>query len=144
MFKIFLALLFSVTAFAGPEHGMPVSIFGYNPCMNPGSTLVSTSNATSGNSAVEIVPLVSGQKIYICSLSVTGVSGTTPTFSLVQGTGSNCGSSQTVVLHAFTSTAGALFAFANPVAAGIVSEALCYLDTGTTPIQNYQMTYVQQ
>jgi hypothetical protein len=116
---------------------------GPNPCMNPAATLVSANGATSGTTAVQIVALSGSTKIYLCSLSVIGVSGTTPTFSLVQGTGSNCATGQTVVVQSWATTAGAIYAFANPVAVGAAGNALCYLDTGTTPIQKYTLTYVQ-
>lgn len=117
---------------------------GANPCMNPASTLVSATGATSGTAAVQIVALSGSTKIYLCSLNVMGVSGTTPTFSLVQGTGSNCATGQTKVVQPWTTAAGTLYPFANPIAVGAAGNALCYLDTGTTPIQNYTLTYVQQ
>lgn len=120
------------------------SISGSNPCVNPTSTLVSIAGATSGTAAVQIIALSGSTKVYICSMSIIGVSGTTPTFSLVQGTGSNCASSQTVLKQSWATAAGTLYAFANPVAVGVAGQAVCYLDTGTTPIQNYQITYVQQ
>lgn len=117
---------------------------GGNPCLNPSATLVSATGATSGTSAVQIVALSGSTKIYLCSLSVIGVSGTNPTFSLVQGTGSNCATGQTVLVQSWATTAGAIYAFANPVAVGVAGNALCYLDTGTTPVQRYTLTYVQQ
>lgn len=117
---------------------------GGNPCHNPSATLVSATGATSGTAAVQIVALSGTTKIYVCSLSVIGVSGTTPTFSLVQGTGSNCANGQTVVQQSWTTTAGSIYAFANPVAVGVAGNALCYLDTGTSPVQRYTITYVQQ
>lgn len=115
-----------------------------NPCASPGATLVSLTGATSGTTASQIIALSGTTKVYICSLTVIGVSGTTPTFSLVQGTGSNCASSQTVLVQAWGTTAGALYAFANPVAVSVAGNAVCFLDGGTTPVQNYQITYAQQ
>lgn len=118
---------------------------GGNPCINPTATLVSAGGATSaGPTVTQIVALSGSTKIYVCSLTVIGVSGTTPTFSLVQGTGSNCASNQGALVPAWTTTAGALFAFANPVAVGTAAYALCWKTTGTSPIQNYTLTYVQQ
>lgn len=114
-----------------------------NPCANPASTLVSITGATAGTTAAQIVALSGTTKIYICSMTIIGVSGTAPTFSLVQGTGSNCATGQTVVKQSWATTAGTLYAFANPVAVGAAGAALCYLDAGTLPIQNYQITYVQ-
>lgn len=118
---------------------------GGHPCINPNSTLVSLGGATSaGPTTTQIIALSGSTKIYVCSLTVIGVSGTTPTFSLVQGTGSNCASNQGVLVPAWTTTAGALFAFANPVAVSTAAYALCWKTTGTSPVQNYQITYVQQ
>lgn len=115
-----------------------------NPCTSPTATLVSITGATSGTNAAQIIALSGSTKIYVCSLSVLGVSGTTPTFSLVQGTGSNCATGQTVVLQAFGTTAAQFYPFPSPVAVGGAGKALCYLDTGTNPVQNYHLTYVQQ
>jgi len=115
-----------------------------NPCENPSAILVSTGVTTSGTTAVQIVALSGTTKIFICSLTVIGQSGTTPTFSLVQGTGTNCATGQTVVVPAFTTPANTLFAFANPVSAGVAGNALCYLQTGTTPVTKVQITYIQQ
>lgn len=122
----------------------PVTMAGGNPCENPSATLISATGATAGTAAVQIIALSGTTKIYVCSLNVIGVSGTTPTFSLVQGTGSNCATGQTVVQQSWTTAAGTIYAFANPVAVGVSGNALCYLDTGTTPIQKYTLTYVQQ
>lgn len=122
----------------------PVTMAGGNPCENPSATLVSATGATAGTAAVQIVALSGTTKIYICSLNVIGVSGTTPTFSLVQGTGVACATGQTVVQQSWTTAAGTIYAFANPVAVGASGNALCYLDTGTTPIQKYTLTYIQQ
>jgi hypothetical protein len=118
---------------------------GGNPCVNPGATLQQANGTTSGTTAVQIVALSGTTKIYVCSMSVIGTSGTTPTFSLVQGTGVNCATGQGVLVPAFsTNTAGQLLAFANPVTIAPAGAALCYLPNGTTPIQTFNLTYVQQ
>ncbi len=121
-----------------------VTISGSNPCIYPGATLLSVAGATTSTNATQIIALSGTTKIYVCSLTVIGVSGTTPTFSLVQGTGSNCASSQTTVTQAFSTTANQLYQFATPVAVGVAAQELCYKDGGTSPVQNYQITYVQQ
>lgn len=124
----------------------PVTIttVGGNPCQNPAAVLNSLSVTTSGITAVQIIALSGVTKIYICSLSVIGQSGTNPTFSLVQGTGTNCVTGQTVVVPAFATPVNTLFPFANPVSAGVAGNALCYLQTGTTPITKVQLTFIQQ
>lgn len=122
----------------------PVSVVGNNPCQNPSSTLLGVSGSTSGTTAVQVIAASGATKIYLCSMTVTGVSGTTPTFSLVTGTGTNCATGQVVLMGAWTTTANTIYPFAPPVAITPSSSALCYLDTGTTPIQRYTITYVQQ
>jgi hypothetical protein len=119
---------------------------GGNPCVNPGATLVSITGATSTTNATQIIALSGSTKIYVCSMTVIAVSGSaTPTFSLVQGTGSNCASNQGTLVQAFsTATAGQVFQFANPVAVSTAGYALCYKGGGTSPVQNYQIVYAQQ
>ncbi len=123
------------------------TISGANACMNPTSTLASISSATSTTAAVQIIASSGSKKIYVCSMTVVSVSGTTPTFSLVYGTGTNCGTGQGVLIQAFptSATAGTFYTFANPTAVTPASQALCYLDTDSgTPVQNYTISYVQQ
>lgn len=141
-FAILAALLF---ALAGDVCAQVNASAGGNPCRNPAAILQSTAVTTSGTTAVQIIALSGTLKIYICSLTVINQSGTQPiTFSLVQGTGTNCATGQTVVVPAFATPANTLFAFANPVSVGVSGNALCYLQTGTTPVTKVQITFVQQ
>ncbi len=118
---------------------------GGNPCQNPQATLLSVAGATSGTAKVQIIALSGSTKIYVCALTVIGVAGTSPTFSLVSGTGSNCASATTTVVQAFGATANQLYQFANPVLVTTGGHELCYLEGGTSsPNSNYQVTYVQQ
>lgn len=119
-------------------------VTGSNACSNPHSNLQSTSFTTAGTTAVQVIALSAGTKVYICSMSVIGQSGTTPTFSLVYGTGANCVTGQTVLIPAFATPANTLFPFANPVQVTPAGQAVCYLQTGTTPVTVVAMTYVQQ
>jgi len=131
-----------VLALAAPAEAQ--SYMAGNPCLNSLAPLKSITGATSGTAATQIIALSATQTIYVCSLTVMAVSGTTPTFSLVYGTESNCATGQGTTVAAFsTATAGQVFTFAWPVAVLPAGNALCYLDSGTTPIQNYQLTYVQ-
>ena len=134
----------TAAAATDPAAVVAVSPNGGNPCLNPSSTLVAVSGVTSGTSGVQIVAASGSTKIYICSLTVVGVSGTTPKFSLEYGTGSNCVVVPVPFLGLFTTTAGVAYAFANPVYITPASQEVCYIDTGTTPVQDYMMTYVQQ
>jgi hypothetical protein len=117
---------------------------GANPCLNPHSNLQSVSFTTAGTSAVQEVALSGTLKVYVCSMSVVGQSGTTPTFSLVYGTGASCGSGQAVLIPAFATPANSMLAFANPVQLTPAGQAVCYLQTGTTPVTVAAFTYVQQ
>jgi hypothetical protein len=119
---------------------------GSNPCWNPHANLQFLSFNTSGTSATQIIAASGTTKIYVCSFLLVPTSGTTPTFGLVTGTGTNCAGGQTVLVPAFaTTTAGALFnATTNPVALTPAGGAVCYLDGGTTPVQAVILTYVQQ
>ncbi len=140
-FAILAALVF---VFASEARAQVNPSGSTNPCQNPAAILQSTGVTTSGTTAVQIIALSGTLKIYICSLTVINQSGTQPvTFSLVQGTGTNCATGQTVVVPAFATPANTLFAFANPVSAGVAGNALCYLQTGTTPVTKVQITYVQ-
>lgn len=136
-----------ITLSAAPIEAAPtVSIAqgAGNPCANPSSTLQAVLISTSGTSAVEIVALAAGKSVYLCSLNVVGVSGTTPTFSLVTGTGTNCGTGQAVYLGAWTTAANTIYPFQGPLPPAPSGKALCYLDTGTTPVQRVTLSYVQQ
>ena len=117
---------------------------GGNPCQNPAATLASVTASTSGTSAVQLIALSGSTKVYICSLTVVGVSGTSPTFSLEYGTGTACATGATVFLGAFATTAAVAYPFANPVYLTPAGQAVCYLDGGTTPVQRVMITYVQQ
>jgi len=134
------SLLLSCSLWAQQQISMP----GKNPCFDPTATLQSAAGSTSGTSAVQIVAAVASAKVYVCSLVVVGVSGTSPTFSLEYGTGTNCGSTQTVFIGAWSTAANTVYPFHVPVFVAPVGSEICYLDTGTTPVQRYAITFVQQ
>ena len=116
---------------------------GGNPCINPSADLRSITGATSGTAAVQIIPLSGTAKTYLCSNIVAGVSGTSPTFSLVYGTASNCATGQTILQQAISTVGTTLYNLGGGyvVPAG---KAVCYLNTGTLPIHKYFISYVQQ
>jgi hypothetical protein len=121
-----------------------ISTAGANPCHNPASTLNAVLTSTSGTSATQIIAISGSTKIFPCSLNVVGVSGTTPTFSLVYGTGTACATGQTVYLGAWTTTANTVYPFSGPLPPTPAGQALCYLDGGTLPVQRVTLSYVQQ
>lgn len=116
---------------------------GSNPCVNPHVNLQMVTGTTSGTAATQIIALSGTTKVYLCSLIVGAVSGTTPTFSLVYGTGTNCAVGQTQIVPP-VSTAVTQYGFINPIGLTPAGNAICYLDGGTTPVQTFTLTYVQQ
>jgi hypothetical protein len=116
-----------------------------NPCMSPYASLQSVSGATSGTASVQLVAISGSTKIYVCSMQVTSVSGTSPTFALRYGTGSACATG-TVTTFGPTAalTVGQIVGPNFPFSVTPAGQALCYIQTGTTPIANYTITYAQQ
>ncbi len=140
--KVLFLLLISSVCFADAAHWQAGSKIT-NPCIWPEAPITSITGATTGTVKVELVPLVAGKKIYVCSLTVIGVSGSaTPTFSLVEGTGTACGTSTGTKVQSF-GVGTSMWNFTHPVTAGTSGYALCYLQTGTSPVANYQINYVQ-
>jgi len=137
------ALIAAQTQTSAPP-AVTISTAGANPCHNPASVLNAVLTSTSGTSAVQIIALSGSTKIFPCSLNVVGVSGTSPTFSLVYGTGTNCATGQTVYLGAWATAANTVYPFVGPMPPTPAGQALCYLDTGTTPVQRVTLSYVQQ
>lgn len=121
------------------------SVANANPCMSGFATIQSVAGATSGTASVQLVAISGTTKIYVCSMQVTSVSGTSPTFALRYGTGSACATG-TVTLFGPTAalTVGQIVGPNFPFAVTIAGQALCYIQTGTTPIANYAISYVQQ
>ena len=134
----FLSLLFA----SSPAWALGNQIQGGNPCQDPSATITLLSGATSGTSAVQLVPAVAGKQVYVCGLALQGVSGTTPTFSLVSGTGTNCGTGQATAVAAVSTVAASFYALSMNM--GRSPGALCYKDGGTTPVQNYWLSFIQE
>lgn len=137
-----------ISAAALPTHGVTLAaaaITGSNPCNNPTATLVGISGATSGTASVQLVAISGTTKIYVCSMTITGVSGTSPTFKLQYGTGSACATGTVGIVGPWTTAANTIYNFGgNNFAVTPAGQALCYVQSGTTPVSNYNITYVQQ
>lgn len=138
----------ATNASAASDTSLVVQILaqGNSPCNGffGGNVFTTVSGTTSGTSATQIVALSAGKKIWVCASLFTSTSGTTPTISLVYGTGSNCATGQTVLMPAMAlaATAGTPI---NIVGTFVTASAnaLCYLQTGTTPVASYAITYAQ-
>jgi hypothetical protein len=120
---------------------------GGNPCLNPDSTLTPVYvSATSGTAETAIVAVSGSTKVYVCSLSVLGTSGTTPTFALTYGTGTACAAGVGNIVFPFSTTSTTVPTTWNGPLVGVTpaSNGLCYLQTGTLPIAKFILTYIQQ
>lgn len=116
-----------------------------NPCLDPMASLQTFYGATSGNALTQVIAASGSTKIYVCSVSVSGVSGTNPTISFSYGTGANCGTGTQTVIGPIATTANTLYQLTGgTVAATPASQALCYTGGGTTPVQQLAITYVQR
>lgn len=130
------------------------------PSPRPDLTPSSSSNEIRCDSSVvinqssaattQLVALISGKRVYVCSALVNQVGAATPpTFKFVYGTGSNCGTGTTdltgVITGGGASTAtnvqfggnGLGYVFATPA-----SQALC-ITTTTTQAQKGLLSYTQ-
>lgn len=117
-----------------------------NPCADFSDKInvAYASGSTAGTSYGQIIAGVAGQRITICSLYVEGVSGSsTPTFSLVQGSGTTCNTNESQVLFPVSTVSTNFYAFPEPIAATNLGNNLCYLDGGTSPIQDWWISYIQ-
>lgn len=115
-----------------------------NPCADPLATLQSVALNASTTSAVQLIALSGTTKIYVCGITVLG-GGTTPTFSLVYGTGTNCATGQAAVITAIAiPTAAPAQVFHSPVGVTPAAQALCTLLAGTSPTAKGVLSYVQQ
>lgn len=132
----------TAAAAADPSLVIAVSPNGGNLCLNPTTTLNNVALNASGTTAAQIVALSGTTKIYVCAITVIG-GGTSPTFSLVQGTGTNCATGQTVVVQAIPLSTTTTFSFPSPAAVTGSGQTLCTLLTGTTPTAKGVLTYVQ-
>jgi hypothetical protein len=136
---VFLWLLLSVSCLAQSNLSQ-----GQNPCVNPQANLQSIPLNASTTSAVQVIALVAGQKIYVCAITVLG-GGTTPTFSLVFGTATNCATGQVALITAIAiPTTAPAATIHGPVGVGAAGNALCTLLAGTSPTAKGVLSYVQQ
>ena len=135
----------TVAAVGDTAQVIAISPNGANPCFaNPTVTLNALSTAMSGTSATQIVALSGSTKIYICSLAFGLGAGTSPTFALEYGTGTNCGTGTTTILPATAISTTSWFIMQAPFWVTPSGQALCYLLGGTSPTGRLLVTYVQQ
>jgi hypothetical protein len=135
------------TAPAATDKALVVAVSpnGSNPCNGPNAALQMVAGQTSGTAAVQLVALSAGLKIYVCNVTIQGISGTaTPTFSLKYGTGTACATGGVTIIGAFTTVASTTYNWPGPAFITPISQALCYNQTATSPVSNYAITYVQQ
>lgn len=121
-------------------------IAGGNPCVSPSSTITSIITATSGTTATQIIAASGSKQIFLCSGYFGNGTGTTPTLALQYGTGSNCATGTATLYPAVAIPAGtaAPVQFPSNFFATPASQALCYIQTGTTPTGTLVLSYMQQ
>lgn len=99
----------------------------------------------SGAATTQIIALSSTKTIRICGGSVV-LGGTTPTFQLVTGTGTNCATGTASLTGPMPVTPGAPFSLTpgnTSAIRGALSSAVCIAMTGTTPTAGGFLTYAQ-
>ena len=112
-----------------------------NRCGSEGVLSVEVSTASSGN--VELVPLVAGERVYVCGYTIMG--GGTVAVQLVSGTGTACATDETDLTGAYPLLAQTVVTVPNAgaiqtkTAAG---EALCVELGGAVAIEG-MVSYVQ-
>lgn len=143
-----LALVFLGSVFAHPDL-TPSS--GGSEVRCDSSVIINQATATT----TQLVALVAGKKIYVCSATINQVGATTaPTFKFVYGTGSNCGTGTNDLTGVISgaNVAGTItnvqlggnglgYVFSTPLPAG-AAQALC-ITTTTTQAQKGLLSYTQ-
>jgi hypothetical protein len=138
----------TAAAAADPSLVVAISPNGGNLCLNPSATLNSLSTAMSTTSATQIIALSGSTRIYICSVAFGLGAGTSPTFTLEYGTGTNCGTGTTTILPATpilvsSPSSASWFVMQTPFWVTPSGQALCYVLGGTSPTGRLLLTYVQ-
>lgn len=114
-------------------------------CESPASLLQTSNIALSGTTTTQFIALAAGKAIHLCSMSVGNGGGTTPTFSLQFGTGTNCATGLTTLIP--NTVIPASTAAPQQWTGHIIvpsGNAACYILTGTTPTGNLTVTFSQQ
>lgn len=118
-----------------------------DPCASP--SVVKSFIEVSSTADEILVPLTSGQTIYVCGFVGRGTGSTTPTFRFLSGTGTACGTSTDVLTGTMpvVATTGNTIewpAGGSTMFAASVSEDLCIDVGGTSPDIQGVLTYVKQ
>lgn len=114
-----------------------------DPCQ---SRIIAKSSFAIGiTTDTQLVALSGTTVIYVCGFSAV-VTGTTPTFQFVYGTGTICATGQTSLTGAYNPTAGGTVVYGpgSTIFRTTAGQALCMVTTGTSPVVRGVVTYVQQ
>lgn len=103
------------------------------------SVVINVASATT----TQLVALVAGQKIYVCSFVFTAAVGTAATYQFEYGTGSSCGTGTTVLTGAMVGGFFLTDGNSNMNFATASGNALCLVTGGTSPNAQGFLTYVQ-
>jgi len=98
------------------------------------------------SAAGKIVSGLASTNIFVCQYNFTGVAGTSATYTLQQGTGTNCGTGTTSLTGAFPGSAGAFFSVGDGgfnVLTATGGSDLCITFGGSGGSAQGSVTYVQ-
>lgn len=115
-----------------------------NPCLAAAPSFV-FGQATVGGGITRIISGSTGKQTYICAITV-GMTGSSPSFQLQQGTGATCGSTppNITALVNVTQNSNYMSNGPNPFAATTTAaDDTCITVTGSSGVGNYTITYVQ-
>src|SRR5271169_5778629 len=100
--RLLLALSFALWGFFPQAQAQ-------GPIVGPGNVILCPNIATltvGGTGLTQLVALLSGQRVYLCGWHITNT-GSTGTFALSYGTGSNCAGGTTTIIPAQNTTSTA-------------------------------------
>jgi hypothetical protein len=125
---------------AHPTTGVSVPVQG-DPC-GPNSSVAKLGVVVNAAVDTELVAAAAGTTVYVCGFSVVAA-GTTPTFRLISGTGSVCGTNTVGLTGIYAPTAGILVQAGQggiTITKTTSAQALC-IDVGGTPSIQGVLTY---
>lgn len=127
MWRVVLALI----AFCALALPLPALAGG---CNDPGATQMAAVVNVGAATTTQIVgaPAQAGLRVHLCQITAS-LAGTTPTFKLVYGTGTNCATGQGDLTGAFAPTSGSLvtMGYGDDMIVAPAGNAICGTTTGT-------------
>ncbi len=141
---VVMLLVVGAMATAGPSDTYVLYPVSADPCANP-SVAKSSAVISAATGTTSLVGLTAAKSIYVCSVSAV-LSGTTPDFTLVTGTGTLCATgvtSLTGVMKPLTGTWVNL-GYGGTVVKSVSAGDICAVMSAGTTAANGIITYVKQ